>query len=76
MQSVAQLEASIQLLPTQEFLALAEWISEQHVKRLRCDGFEAPELEAEMLRALEGPRHPVDERLFDELRQGWQRSPK
>ncbi len=71
MQSVAQLEASIQMLPTHEFLALAEWISKEHVDRLRRDGFEPIELEAELLKGLEGPRHLIDENFFQSLRQGW-----
>ena len=75
MQSVAQLEASIQMLPAQDFLLLAEWFSEQHVQRLRQDGFESPELEAEMIKALDGPRHEVNESFFMGLRQGWRDSP-
>lgn len=71
MQSVAQLEASIQMLPAQDFLVLAEWFSEQHMQRRREDGFEPPELEAEMVKALDGPRHEVNEAFFAELKRSW-----
>ncbi len=71
MSTVAKLEASIQNLPPEEFFELAEWMTHRHLEILADDGFESPELEAAMLKGLEGPRHPVDEAFFTQVRAAW-----
>lgn len=47
---MAHLENKIQALSDGEFLHLMQWMEERHLDRLAVDGFEAPELEAALLR--------------------------
>jgi hypothetical protein len=68
MASIAQIEASIQTLPAKEFFTLLGWMSEHHLKILSSDDFEALELETELLKSLDSPRHVVDDGLFDDIR--------
>jgi|GEM_PF-1039067 len=73
MTTVAQIEDSIRALPTQSFLELLGWMSERHLEVLREEngGYESPELEAEMLKALDTPSQPITEELYDGVRQRW-----
>lgn len=65
MPSVAQIEESIQTLPASEFFSLLGWMAERHLAVLASGEFEAPELEAELLKSLDSPRHVVNEAFFD-----------
>ena len=68
MPSVAQIEETIKTLPAAEFFSLLGWMAERHLTVLASGEFEAPELEAELLKSLDSPRHAVDESLFDGIR--------
>jgi hypothetical protein len=68
MPTVAQIEAFIQTLPTGEFFALLGWMSERHLEVLSSGDFEAPELEAALLKAIDSPRHLVNDALFEDIR--------
>ena len=70
MPSVAQIEESIETLPAAEFFSLLGWMAERHLTVLASGEFEAPELEAELLKSLDSPRHAVDESFFDGIRAG------
>lgn len=73
MKTIAEIEDSIRALPTQSFLELLGWMNERHLEVLReeNDGYESPELEAAMLKALDGPWHVWDDALMDRIRQNW-----
>lgn len=73
MTTIAEIEDSIRTLPTQSFLELLAWMNERHLEVLReeNDGYESPELEAAMLKALDGPWHVWDDALMDRIRQNW-----
>ena len=60
MSAIEEIEESIQTLPAVQFFSLLEWMTERHLKMLSSEGFESPELEAEILKSLEGSRHVVD----------------
>ena len=68
MSTVAQLEAAILELPQDSFLDLFERLSARHDAIV----YESPELEAELLKAADGPWHPVDEALYEGIRRRWQ----
>ena len=68
MPSIAQIEESIETLPAADFFSLLGWMAERHLAVLASGEFEAPELEAELLRSLDSPRHAVDEAFFDSIR--------
>ena len=68
MPSIAQIEESIETLPAAEFFSLLGWMAERHLAVLASGEFEAPELEAELLRSLDSPRHAVNDALFDGIR--------
>ena len=68
MPSVAQIEKSIETLPAAELFSLLGWMAERHLAVLASGEFEAPELEAELLKSLDSPRHAVDESFFDAIR--------
>ena len=68
MPTVAQIETSIQNLPTGELFALLGWMSERHSEVLSSGDFEAPELEAALLKAIDSPRHLVNDALFEDIR--------
>ena len=67
MSTVAQLEAAILELPEDSFLELFDRLSARH----DAIAYESPELEAELLKAVDGPWHPVDEAFWDSIRQSW-----
>ena len=73
MTTVAQIEDSIRTLPPERFLELFGWMNERHLEVLReqNDGYESPELEAELLKALDSPRYPLDEAFLDSIRKSW-----
>ena len=71
MSTVAQIEDSIRTLPARDFLQLAEWMCRHHLDVLSSEGFESPELEAEMLKGLNGPRYSADDAFYAGIRQGW-----
>lgn len=73
MSTMAQLESEIQALPDREFQTLLAWMEDRHLDRLAADGFEPPELEAAVLRGLEGPQHEWNEALRTHIRAGWGR---
>ena len=68
MPSIAQIEESIETLPVADFFLLLGWMAERHLAVLASSEFEAPELEAELLKSLDSPRHAVDDTLFDGIR--------
>jgi hypothetical protein len=68
MPAISQIEASIQDLPAQEFSSLLGWMAERHLEVLASGEFEAPEVEAALLKSLDGARYPVDEALFAGIR--------
>ena len=76
MSTIAQIEASIETLPTQDFFALLGWMADQHLKVLSSAEFESPELEEAMLRAIESPRHPVNDELFTDIRTAARQPPR
>ena len=70
MPSVAQIEETIETLPAAEFFSLLGWMTERHLAVLASGEFDVPELEAELLKSLDPPRHAVDSSLFDGIRAG------
>lgn len=68
MSTVAQIEAAILELPQDSFLELFERLA---VRRDAIE-YESPELEAELLKAADGPWHPVDDELYEGIRRRWQ----
>ena len=76
MSTIAQIEASIETLPEQDFFALLGWMADQHLKVLSSAEFESPELEAAMLQALDSPRHPVNDELFAGIRTAARQTPR
>lgn len=71
MSTLEQLEQDIGALPDGEFQSLLAWMEERHLDRLSADGFEAPELEAAVLRGLDGPQHEWNEATRTGIRAGW-----
>jgi hypothetical protein len=71
MTTVAQIEDSIQALSAKDFFQLLEWMCEKHVDDLAAGHFDSLELEAEILKGLEGPRYPVGNILYGDLRSRW-----
>jgi|694.fasta_scaffold87980_6 hypothetical protein len=68
MSTIAQIEASIQTLPAGDFFALLGWMAERHIEVLSAGDFEPPELESALLKAIDSPRHLMDDALFNEIR--------
>ena len=68
MSVIEEIEDSIQTLPAGEFFSLLEWMTERHLEMLSAGGFESPELEAEILKSMDGPRYVVDSKFLDEIR--------
>ena len=68
MSTVAQIEDSIQRLPAGDFFALLGWMSERHLEVLASGEFEATELEAAMLQAIDSPRHTLSDAFFEGIR--------
>lgn len=69
MSTVAQIEQSIQSLPTQDFFTLLGWMTERHLTVLTSNQYEAPELESALLKSLDEPRHAVNDALFQSIRE-------
>jgi len=67
MSTVAQIEAAILELPQDSFLELFDRLA---VRRDAIE-YESPELEAELLKAADGPWHPVDDELYEGIRRRW-----
>jgi hypothetical protein len=72
MSTLAQLESAILALPQDSFLQLVERLC------ARRDGlvYESPELETELLKAADGPWHPVGETLYEDIRNAWREKNK
>ena len=68
MSTVAEIEAAILELPQDSFLELFDRLS----VRREAIAYESPELEAELLKAVDGPWHPVNEELYEGIRRRWQ----
>jgi hypothetical protein len=68
MQTVTELEDSIGTLPVRDFLQLFGWMCEKHLEVLSKDGFESPELEAELLKAVDSPRIEAGDAFFQGLK--------
>ncbi|MCX6858209.1 MAG: hypothetical protein NTV80_25285, partial [Verrucomicrobia bacterium] len=64
MSTVAQIESAILELPQDCFLELLERLCARRDSIV----FESPELEAELLKAVDGPWHPVNDELYDNIR--------
>ena len=71
MTNIAQIEDSIRALPAASFVELMDWMERRHVEVLREQGREPPELEAAMIKALEGPWHVWNDDLKNSIRQNW-----
>jgi len=71
MTTVAQIEDAIAALPADSFMELLGWMERRQVEVLGEDGYESPELEAAMLKALDSPRQPINEELYEGIRQRW-----
>ncbi len=71
MTTIAQIEDSIRALPASGFRELLDWMNERQWEVLDADGYESPELEAAMLRAVDSPRQPINEELYEGIRQRW-----
>jgi len=71
MTTVAQIEDAIAALPADSFMELLDWMERRHDEVLGEDGYESPELEAAMLKALDSPRQPINEELYEGIRQRW-----
>jgi len=68
MTTVAQIEDAIRELPADSFMELMDWMERRQDEVLGEDGYESPELEAAMLKALDSPRYPLDEAFLDSVR--------
>ena len=73
MSTLAQIETSIETLPAQDFLALASWMTNRrmtnrHLRMVATDEFESAALEAELLAAIDSPRHPANADFFASVR--------
>lgn len=66
--TLTQIESSIQSLSVQDFLDLAAWMADRHLKVIATQEFESPELEQALLPSIDSPRHPVNDALFDQVR--------
>ncbi len=71
MTTVAEIEDAISALPADSFMELLGWMEHRHDEALEADGFESPELEAAMLKALDSPLQPINEELYEGIRQRW-----
>ena len=71
MTTVAQIEDAISALPADSFMELLDWMERRHDEVLGEDGYESPELEAAMLKALDSPRQPINEELYEGIRRRW-----
>jgi len=71
MTTVAQIEDAIAALPADSFMELLDWMERRHDEVLGEDGYESQELEAAMLKALDSPRQPINEELYEGIRQRW-----
>ncbi len=71
MTTIAEIEDSIRALPASSFCELLDWMERRHDEVLQEQGYEPPELEAAMLKALDSPRYPLDEAFLDSIRKGW-----
>ena len=76
MTTIPQIEATIETLPAQDFFTLLGWMADRHLAVLSSAEFEAPELEAAMLAALDSPRHSVDDAFFDGIRAAARQAPR
>ncbi len=68
MANVVEIEESIQTLQDDQFFSLMGWMTERHLEILSSGGFETQELEMELLKSLNSPRHPIGQELFDSVR--------
>jgi len=68
MSAITAIEASIQTLSSPEFFKLLGWMADRRLEVLSAGEAEAPELEAALLQAIDSPRHPVNDALFQEIR--------
>lgn len=71
MTTVAQIEDAISELPADSFMELLDWMERRHDEVVGEDAYESPELEAAMLKALDSPRQPINEELYEGIRQRW-----
>ena len=71
MTTIAQIEDSIRTLPASDFYQLLDWMNERQLELPQEDGYESPELEAALLKALDSPRQPIDEAFYEGIRQRW-----
>ena len=71
MTTIAQIEDSIRTLPASDFYQLLDWMNERQLELPQEVGYESPELEAAMLKALDSPRQPIDEAFYESIRQRW-----
>ena len=65
--TVTHIEAAILELPQDSFLELFDRLA----VRREAIAYESPELEAELLKAADGPWQPVDDAFWDSIRQSW-----
>lgn len=72
MSTIAQIEEAVFALPNDEFLTLLDRM-QRRVGLVDSEDieYESPELEAELLKAVDGPRLPFDAAFLDSIRQSW-----
>jgi hypothetical protein len=68
MSTVAEIESAILSLPQNSFLELLDRLCARRDSIV----YESPELEAELLKAVNGPWHPVNDDLYEGIRNQWQ----
>lgn len=68
MTAVDQIESSIEDLPAQDFFELIDWMTQKHLERLSSNPFESEALEAALLKCVDQPRLPINEKLLADIR--------
>lgn len=72
MSTVAQIEEAVFALPHEQFLSLLDRMNQRaSIKVDEKIEDESPELEAELLKAADGPWQPVDDAFWESIRQSW-----
>ena len=68
MSTIQEIEDAILTLPQPQFYELMDWMCSRHLEVLSQDGFESPQLEQELLSALERNPLPLNQAFLARLR--------
>lgn len=68
MGAIKEIEDAILSLPPRQFYELMDWMRHRHLDVLSSEGLESPELERQLIEAVESEAVPADEALFAHLR--------